>query len=236
MLITYRQHTADRAAEGVPPLPLTAEQVALLVDLLKNPPAGEADFLIHLLVDCVPPGVDQAAYVKAAFLADVAHGKVVCPLISQVRATEILGTMIGGYNVVPLIALLDNEATAEAACAALSKTLLIYDAYHDVTEKAKTNTWAQKVVQAWADAQWFTDKPALAESITVTVFKVSGETNTDDLSPATEAWSRPDIPVHAKAMLRDRFPNLPELVTELKAKGHPVAYVGDVVGKGSSRK
>jgi aconitate hydratase 2/2-methylisocitrate dehydratase len=236
MLTTYRQHTAERAIEGVPPLPLTAEQVAQLVDLLKNPPAGEAEFLMHLLVDCVPPGVDQAAYVKAAFLADVANGKVVCPLISQVRATEILGTMIGGYNVVPLIALLDNDTTAEAACAALSKTLLIYDAYHDVTEKAKTNAWAQKVVQAWADAQWFTDKPALAESITVTVFKVSGETNTDDLSPATEAWSRPDIPVHAKAMLRDRFPNLPELVSELKAKGHPVAYVGDVVGTGSSRK
>lgn len=236
MLTAYRQHTAERAAQGVPPLPLTAEQMAQLVELLKSPPTGEAEFLMHLLVDCVPPGVDKAAYVKAAFLADVAHGHVACPLINPVKATEILGTMIGGYNVSPLISLLDQADTAEASCAALSKTLLIYDAYHDVIEKAKTNTWAQKVLQAWAEAQWFTDKPALPESLTVTVFKVAGETNTDDLSPATEAWSRPDIPVHAKAMLRDRFPNLPELVTELKAKGHPVAYVGDVVGTGSSRK
>lgn len=236
MLTAYRQHAAERATQGIPPLPLTAEQTAQLVELLKSPPAGEAEFLMHLLVDCVPPGVDKAAYVKAAFLADVAHGHVACPLINPVKATEILGTMIGGYNVSPLISLLDQANTAEAACAALSKTLLIYDAYHDVIEKAKTNTWAQKVLQAWADAQWFTDKPALPESLTVTVFKVEGETNTDDLSPATEAWSRPDIPVHAKAMLRDRFSNLPELVAELKAKGHPVAYVGDVVGTGSSRK
>ncbi len=236
MLTAYRQHTAERATEGVPPLPLTAEQVAELVTLLKNPPAGEADFLMHLLVDCVPPGVDQAAYVKAAFLADVAKDKVSCPLIDRVKATEILGTMIGGYNVAPLIDLLDDAVTAEAAFQALSKTLLIYDAYHDVTEKAKTNAWAQKLVESWANADWFTSKPALPESLTVTVFKVSGETNTDDLSPATEAWSRPDIPVHAKAMLRDRVPNLPEVVAELKAKGHPVAYVGDVVGTGSSRK
>lgn len=236
MLTAYRQHTAERATEGVPPLPLTAEQVAELVTLLKNPPAGEADFLMHLLVDCVPPGVDQAAYVKAAFLADVAKDKVSCSLIDRVKATEILGTMIGGYNVAPLIDLLDDAVTAEAAYQALSKTLLIYDAYHDVTEKAKTNAWAQKLVESWANADWFTSKPALPESLTVTVFKVSGETNTDDLSPATEAWSRPDIPVHAKAMLRDRVPNLPEVVAELKAKGHPVAYVGDVVGTGSSRK
>lgn len=236
MLQAYRQHVSDRAAEGVPPLPLTAEQTAELVELLKQPPAGEGDVLLSLLVDRVPPGVDQAAYVKAAFLADVAHGKVSCPLIDRVRATDILGTMIGGYNVAPLIALLDDEVTAAAACAALSKTLLVYDAYHDVTEKAKTNVWAQKVLESWADAQWFTSKPALPEAITVTVFKVAGETNTDDLSPATEAWSRPDIPVHAKAMLRDRFPNLPDVVAELKAKGHPVAYVGDVVGTGSSRK
>lgn len=236
MLQAYRQHVSDRAAEGVPPLPLNAEQTADLVALLKQPPAGEEAFLLSLLVDRVPPGVDQAAYVKAAFLADVAHGKVSCPLIDRVQATEILGTMIGGYNVAPLIALLDDEVTAAAACAALSKTLLVYDAYHDVTEKAKTNAWAQKVLESWADAQWFTNKPALPEAITVTVFKVAGETNTDDLSPATEAWSRPDIPVHAKAMLRDRFPNLPDVVAELKAKGHPVAYVGDVVGTGSSRK
>ncbi len=236
MLANYRQHTAERASEGVPPLPLTSEQTAELVELLKSPPAGEAEFLMHLLVDCVPPGVDQSAYVKAAFLADVAQGKVACPLIDRVKATQILGTMIGGYNVSPLIALLDNDVTAEAAYQALSKTLLIYDAFHDVTEKAKTNAWAQKVLQSWADAEWFTHKPALPESITVTVFKVAGETNTDDLSPATEAWSRPDIPVHAKAMLRDRVPNLPEVVAELKAKGHPVAYVGDVVGTGSSRK
>ncbi len=236
MLTAYRQHTAERATEGVPPLPLTAEQVAELVSLFKNPPEGEADFLMHLLVDCVPPGVDQAAYVKAAFLADVAKGKVSCQLIDRVKATEVLGTMIGGYNVAPLIDLLDDAVTAEAAYQALSKTLLIYDAYHDVTEKAKTNAWAQKLVESWANADWFTSKPALPESITVTVFKVAGETNTDDLSPATEAWSRPDIPVHAVAMLRDRVPNLPQVVAELKAKGHPVAYVGDVVGTGSSRK
>ena len=236
MLTAYRQHTAERATEGVPPLPLTAEQVAELVSLFKNPPEGEADFLMHLLVDCVPPGVDQAAYVKAAFLADVAKGKVSCQLIDRVKATEVLGTMIGGYNVAPLIDLLDDAVTAEAAYQALSKTLLIYDAYHDATEKAKTNAWAQKLVESWANADWFTSKPALPESITVTVFKVAGETNTDDLSPATEAWSRPDIPVHAVAMLRDRVPNLPQVVAELKAKGHPVAYVGDVVGTGSSRK
>ena len=173
MLTAYRQHTAERANEGVPPLPLTAEQVAELVELLKNPPAGEADFLMHLLVDCVPPGVDQAAYVKAAFLADVAKAKVVCPLIDRVRATEILGTMIGGYNVAPLIDLLDDDVTAEAAYQALSKTLLIYDAYHDVTEKAKTNAWAQKLVESWANADWFTSKPELPEAITVTVFKVA---------------------------------------------------------------
>lgn len=236
MLANYRQHTAERAVEGVPPLPLNPEQTAYLVELLKNPPEGEAEFLTHLLVDCVPPGVDQAAYIKAAFLADVALGKVVCPFIDRVKATQILGTMIGGYNVSPLIDLLDDEVTAESAYQALRKTLLIYDAFHDVTEKAKTNAWAQKLIQSWADADWFTSKPALPESITVTVFKVAGETNTDDLSPATEAWSRPDIPVHAKAMLRDRVPNLPEVVAGLKAKGHPVAYVGDVVGTGSSRK
>lgn len=236
MLAAYRQHTAERAAEGVPPLPLSPEQVAELIELIKNPPVGEAEFLMHLLVDCVPPGVDQAAYVKAAFLADVAKGIVTTPLINRVKATEILGTMMGGYNVAPLIDLLDDAETAETAFQALSKTLLVYDAYHDVIEKSKSNDWAKKLVDSWANAEWFTSKPALPESITVTVFKVAGETNTDDLSPATEAWSRPDIPVHAKAMLRDRFPNLPEVVEELKAKGHPVAYVGDVVGTGSSRK
>lgn len=236
MLVAYRQHTAERAAEGVPPLPLSAEQVASLVELLKNPPVGEESFLMHLLVDCVPPGVDQAAYVKAAFLADVAKGSVSSPLIDRVKATEILGTMMGGYNVAPLIDLLDDELTAEAAYQALSHTLLIYDAYHDVVEKSATNAWAKKLIESWANADWFLQKPALPESMTVTVFKVAGETNTDDLSPATEAWSRPDIPVHAKAMLRDRFDNLAAVIDELKAKGYPVAYVGDVVGTGSSRK
>lgn len=236
MLEAYRTHVDERAAEGLPPLPLDAAQVADLVELIKNPPAGEEDALLDLLINRVPPGVDQAAYVKAAFLADVAKGATPCGLINAVRATELLGTMLGGYNIQPLIELLDNAETAEMAANALSHTLLIYDAFHDVAEKSKTNAAAAKVVRSWADAQWFTSKPELAKAITVTVYKVPGETNTDDLSPATEAWSRPDIPLHAKSMLISKMDNPLETIASLKEKGHPIAYVGDVVGTGSSRK
>jgi len=236
VLESYRQHVKEREAEGLPPLALEAGQVAELIELIKSPPAGEEDFLLELLVDRVPPGVDQAAYVKAAFLADIAKGNAQCELIDPVRATEILGTMLGGYNIQPLIDLLDNEATADAAAAALSHTLLIYDAFHDVAEKSKNNDAAARVIRSWADAEWFTSKPALAEEIVVTVFKVPGETNTDDLSPATEAWSRPDIPLHAKSMLVSKMDDPLGTIEELKKKGHSIAYVGDVVGTGSSRK
>lgn len=236
MLKSYRKHVAERNAEGLPPLPLDATQVAALVELLKSPPVGEEEFILNLLVHRVPPGVDQAAYVKAAFLADVARGNTSCDLIDPVDATRLLGTMLGGYNIQPLIELLDNSKTAKVAAKALSHTLLIYDAFHDVAEKAGDNAAAASVIRAWADAQWFTSKPAMPEEITVSVFKVAGETNTDDLSPATEAWSRPDIPLHAKSMLIKSMENPLEVIAELKRKGHPVAYVGDVVGTGSSRK
>jgi len=238
MLEAYRSHVAERAEQGIPPLPLDAEQTAKVVELIKNPPAGEEEFVLDLLSNRVPPGVDEASYVKAGFLADVAKGEVVVDLISPEKATFLLGTMLGGYNVQPLIELLDSEnaAVAEEAVKALSKTLLVYDAYHDVVEKSKTNDYAMQVVKSWADAEWFTNKPKMPESITVTVFKVEGETNTDDLSPATAAWSRPDIPLHAKEMLAARMDDVDGTIESLKAKGHPVAYVGDVVGTGSSRK
>lgn len=239
MLEAYRAHVADRAALGIPPLPLSAEQTADLCELLKNPPAGEEDFLVELLRDRIPPGVDQAAYVKATFLSAIAKGEASSPLISPVYAVELLGTMMGGYNVSALLQLLksDDAAIAEAATIALSKTLLVYDAFHDVQELAASgHANAQRVMQAWADAEWFTSRPTLPEAITVTVFKVPGETNTDDLSPATHATTRPDIPLHATAMLETRLPGSLEVIAELKQKGHPVAYVGDVVGTGSSRK
>lgn len=236
MLTEYQNHVEQRAQEGLPPLPLDAEQVTSLVEQLKKTNNTDSEVLLDLLIHRVPPGVDQAAYVKAGFLADVAKGTASCDLISPVYATELLGTMMGGYNIQPLIDLLDVAETADAAEAALSKTLLVYDAYHDVVEKSATNDYAKRVVQAWADAEWFEAKPALPESITVTVFKVPGETNTDDLSPATEAWSRPDIPLHAKAMLVSKMPEGLETIESLKEKGHPLAYVGDVVGTGSSRK
>ena len=238
MLNAYREHVAERAEQGIPPLPLDAEQTAQLVELIKNPPAGEEAFVLDLLSHRVPPGVDEASYVKASFLADVAKETVQVALIAPEQATFLLGTMLGGYNVQPLIELLDsaNKAVAEEAVKALSKTLLVYDAYHDVVEKSKTNDYAMQVVKSWAEAEWFTNKPKLPESITVTVFKVEGETNTDDLSPATAAWSRPDIPLHAKEMLASRIEDVDGTIESLKAKGHPVAYVGDVVGTGSSRK
>ncbi len=238
MLDAYRSHVAERSEQGLPPLPLTAEQTASLVELIKNPPTGEESFMVDLLTNRVPPGVDEASYVKAGFLTDVANGTITNDLISAEQATFLLGTMLGGYNVQPLISLLDSDKTnvAEAAVKALSKTLLVYDAYHDVVEKSKTNDYAMQVMQSWANAEWFTNKPKMPEEITVTVFKVEGETNTDDLSPATAAWSRPDIPLHAKEMLAARIDDVGAVMDQLKAKGHTVAYVGDVVGTGSSRK
>ncbi len=237
MLEAYRQHVAERAAQGLPPLPLNPEQIVALVELVKNPPAGEGDFLLNLLVERVPAGVDQAAYIKAGFLTALAKGEAKSPLLDAARATELLGTMLGGYNIHPLIDQLDNPALAAIAAKALAKTLLMFDAYHDVIAKANAgNANAKTVVDAWANASWFTDRPELAKEITVTVFKVPGETNTDDLSPASEAWSRPDIPLHAKAMLVAKMPDAMEKMAELKQKGYPLAYVGDVVGTGSSRK
>ncbi|GKT12292.1 MAG: aconitate hydratase 2/2-methylisocitrate dehydratase [Thiomicrorhabdus sp.] len=238
MLDAYRSHVAERLDQGLPPLPLDAEQTAQLVELIKSPPAGEEVFVVDLLTNRVPPGVDEASYVKAAFLADLASGKITSDLISAVEAVFLLGTMLGGYNVQPLISLLDStdSEVAEAAVAALSKTLLVYDAYHDVVEKSKTNDYAMQVMKSWAEAEWFTAKAKMPEAIKVTVFKVEGETNTDDLSPATAAWSRPDIPLHAKEMLAARIENVGDIMDSLKAKGNIVAYVGDVVGTGSSRK
>ena len=240
MLEQYRKHVAERAAEGIVPKPLDAEQVAALVDLLKNPPVGEEAFIVDLLENRVPAGVDEAAYVKASFLTAIAKGEASSPLVSPQKATELLGTMLGGYNVAPLIELLDNADLAATAATALSQILLIFDAFHDVQQKAEAgNAFAKQVLQSWADAEWFTSRPDVPEKYTVTVFKVTGETNTDDLSPAPDAWSRPDIPLHAKAMLkmpRDGITNAEQQITELKAKGFPVAYVGDVVGTGSSRK
>jgi aconitate hydratase 2 / 2-methylisocitrate dehydratase len=239
MLEQYRKHVAERAAEGIVPKPLDAEQVAALVELLKNPPAGEEAFIVDLLENRIPAGVDEAAYVKASFLTALAKGEASSPLISPQKATELLGTMLGGYNVAPLIELLDNAELAPTAARALSQILLIFDAFHDVQQKAEAgNVYAKQVLQSWADAEWFTSRPDVPEKYTVTVFKVSGETNTDDLSPAPDAWSRPDIPLHAKAMLkmpRDGISNAEQQISELKAKGFPVAYVGDVVGTGSSR-
>ncbi len=236
MLESYRAHVAERAAQGLPPLPLDASQTAALVEALKNPPVGEEETLVDLLTQRVPPGVDEAAYVKAAFLTAVAKGEVGSPLITPSHAVQLLGTMVGGYNVATLVELLDSPALAEAAADALSAMLLVFEAYHDVKAKADNNPAAQRVIQAWAEAQWFTDRAELPESIRCIVFKVPGETNTDDLSPASEAWSRPDIPLHAKAMLVAKMPDALEKIAELKAKGLPLAFVGDVVGTGSSRK
>jgi len=249
MLQAYVTQVAERAALGIPPLPLSAQQTAELIDLLKNPSTSEADFLLDLITHRVPAGVDDAAKVKASYLAAVAHGTEKCMIMSRQKATELLGTMLGGYNISPLIALLDDEETAATAAEALKKTLLMFDQFHDVKEKAdQGNAHAKAVLQSWADAEWFTTRPEVPQSLTVTVFKVPGETNTDDLSPAPDAWSRPDIPLHALAMLKNKregAPFVPEedgkrgpvkFIEELKSKGHPIAYVGDVVGTGSSRK
>jgi aconitate hydratase 2 / 2-methylisocitrate dehydratase len=247
MLQAYRQHVADRATLGIPPLPLSAQQTAELVELLKAPPKGEEVTLLELITQRVPAGVDDAAKVKASYLAAVAHGTELCPLIDRKRATELLGTMLGGYNIHPLISLLDDAAVGATAATALKKTLLMFDQFHDVQEKAgKGNANAQAVLQSWADAEWFTSRPEVPKSITVSIFKVTGEINTDDLSPAPDAWSRPDIPLHALAMHKNpRAGVVPEeegkrgpvkFIEDLRAKGHLVAYVGDVVGTGSSRK
>ena len=237
-LPAYRAAAAEREALGVPPLPLDAPQTQALTQLLEQPPTGEEAALLELLSERIPPGVDEAAFVKADWLSAVAQGQRTSPLVNPMEATQLLATMIGGYNVAALIALLSNSDSSIAAAAAegLSRTLLVYDAYNDVLELAASNSYAQQVVDSWAAAEWFTAKPELPETITVTVFKVEGETNTDDLSPATHATTRPDIPLHATAMLETRMPGGLEALQALKAKGHPVAYVGDVVGTGSSRK
>ncbi|ELS02798.1 aconitase [Xenococcus sp. PCC 7305] len=238
MLEAYRQHKAEREAQRIPPLPLTAEQTSQLCELLKNPPTGEEETLLTLLTDRVPPGVDDAAYVKAGFLTAVARKEIACPLISPQEAVKLLGTMVGGYNVQSLVELLksDDPSIAAEATNALSKTLLVFDAFNDVLALSDANSYAKQVIDSWANGEWFVSRPKLSESITVTVFKVPGETNTDDLSPAPHATTRPDIPLHALAMLEAKMPDGLETIAKLKEKGHPVAYVGDVVGTGSSRK
>ena len=247
MLQAYRDHVAERAALGIPPLPLSAKQTGELIELLKAPPAGEEALLVELITHRVPAGVDDAAKVKASYLAAVAHGTEKCALISRARATELLGTMLGGYNISPMVDLLDDASVAAEAAEGLKKTLLMFDQFHDVKEKAdKGNAFAKAVLQSWADAEWFTSRPEVPQSITVTILKVTGETNTDDLSPAPDAWSRPDIPLHALAMLKNKRDGItPEedgkrgpvkFIEDLRARGNLVAYVGDVVGTGSSRK
>ncbi|CDG95949.1 bifunctional: aconitate hydratase 2; 2-methylisocitrate dehydratase [Xenorhabdus bovienii str. puntauvense] len=247
MLEEYRKHVAERAAQGIVPKPLDAAQAAALVELLKNPPKGEEDFLLDLLTNRVPPGVDEAAYVKAGFLAAIAKSETASPLVTREKAIELLGTMQGGYNIHALIDALDDEKLAPISVKALSHTLLMFDSFYDVEEKAKAgNSHAKQIIQSWADAKWFLERPELAEKITITVFKVTGETNTDDLSPAQDAWSRPDIPLHALAMLKNAREGIEpdqagavgpiKQIEELNKKGHPLAYVGDVVGTGSSRK
>ena len=247
VLEAYRQHVEERAQAGVPPKPLNAEQTAALVELLKNPPAGEEEAILDLLTNRVPPGVDEAAYVKAGFLTAIAKGEAESPLIDRVHAVKLLGTMQGGYNIVSLVELLDDDDLAREVGEQLKHTLLMFDAFHDVEERAKAgNAVAKEVIASWAEAEWFLAKPKLADKITLTVFKVPGETNTDDLSPAPDAWSRPDIPLHANAMLKNPRDGIEPVepgvtgplkqIEEVKAKGHPVVYVGDVVGTGSSRK
>jgi aconitate hydratase 2 / 2-methylisocitrate dehydratase len=236
MLKAYQAHVAERSAVQLPPLPLSAEQVAQVVELLKAPPAGEAETLLDLISNRTPAGVDQAAYVKAAFLADIAKGEAKSPVISPEKAVALLGTMLGGYNVQALVALLETSM-AEQAVKALSSTILMFDAFHDVDVLMKAgNVHAKKLIESWANAEWFTNAPVLAKEIKMVVFKVDGETNTDDLSPAQDAWSRPDIPLHAKAMLINKMPEGLKLIDTLKQKGLPLVYVGDVVGTGSSRK
>ncbi len=238
-LAAYRKHIQQRAEQGIPPLPLDATQVTACIKLIKNPAfSHEASFLVKLLTENVAPGVDPSSYVKAGFLAAVAKNEVSTPFIPPKLAIKLLGSMLGGYNVPILIELLNGKHDlAEMAAKQLSHTLLMFDAYHDVIAKAKKdNPYAHQVVEAWANAEWFTSKPKISDKLTLSVFKVSGEINTDDLSPATEAWSRPDIPLHSLVMLRNRMPDALQVIKQLKAKGHSIAFVGDVVGTGSSRK
>ncbi|MCP5349602.1 MAG: aconitate hydratase B, partial [Oceanospirillaceae bacterium] len=247
MLQDYRKHVAERAAQGIPAKPLTAEQTAGLVELLKNPPAGEEAYLVDLLENRIPPGVDEAAYVKAGFLTAIVKGETSSPLVNKQKAVKLLGMMQGGYNIATLVELLDNAELAALAAEELKHTLLMFEAFHDVKERAtKGNAAAKAVMESWANAEWFTKRAKVADSIKMTVFKVTGETNTDDLSPAPDAWSRPDIPLHARAaykMAREGLtPDEPGVtgpmkqIEAIKAKGLPVAFVGDVVGTGSSRK
>ncbi|MFQ3235552.1 MAG: aconitate hydratase 2/2-methylisocitrate dehydratase, partial [Paraglaciecola sp.] len=247
MLEAYRKHVDERAVEGIPPKALNAEQVAGLVELLKAPPAGEGEFLLELLSERVPPGVDEAAYVKAGFLSAIVNDEATSVMISKDAAIQLLGNMHGGYNIVTLVEALENNDLAELAAEELKHTLLMFDAFHDVEEKARAgNAFAQDVLESWADAEWFTARPDMPEKVTYSVFKVTSESNTDDISPAPDAWSRPDIPLHAKAMYKMTRDGLtPQKhgeigplaqIEEIKAKGHPVAFVGDVVGTGSSRK
>ena len=247
MLEAYRAHVAERAQQNIPPKPLDPEWTAGLVELLKNPPAGEEEFLLDLIANRVPPGVDEAAYVKASFLSAIVNGEASSPLIDRSAAVTLLGNMHGGYNVATLVALLDDAELSSQAAEELKSTLLVFDAFHDVAEKADSgNTDAKAVMQSWADAEWFTSNDAVPQSIKVAVFKATGEINTDDLSPAQDAWSRPDIPLHARAMFKMTRDGMhPEehgvtgpmtQIDELKARGLPVAFIGDVVGTGSSRK
>jgi aconitate hydratase 2/2-methylisocitrate dehydratase len=240
VLEAYRNHVEERAAQGIPPKPLNAEQTAELVELLKNPPAGEEDALLDLLENRIPPGVDEAAYVKAGFLSAIAKGETECALVSKEEAVRLLGMMQGGYNIATLVELLDDGALGQLAANELKHTLLVFDAFHDVKEKADAgNQNAKDIMQSWADAEWFLKRPDVPEVMTLTVFKVPGETNTDDLSPAPDAWSRPDIPLHGLAMYkmpREGLDKPLETIVELKKKGHDLVFVGDVVGTGSSRK
>jgi len=247
VLEAYRSHVAERAAQGIPPKPLNPEQTAALVELLNNPPQGEEQFLLDLITNRVPPGVDEAAYVKAAFLSAVAKGEAQSPLLDRVKAVQLLGMMLGGYNIDTLVQLLDNAELAPHAAKELKHTLLMFDRFHDVADKAKAgNAHAKAVLQSWADGEWFTSRPEVPQSIKTIVFKVTGETNTDDLSPAPDAWSRPDIPLHALAMYKmareGLTPDQPgaigpmKQIAELQKQGIQVAFVGDVVGTGSSRK
>jgi len=238
MLNEYKAHVDERKAQNIPPLPLDADQTSQLVDLLKSE-HEESELLLHLLKERVPAGVDQSAYVKAAFLADITTGETSSPYINKTDAVKILGTMLGGYNIQPLIECLKIDELGNEAAEALGKTLLIFDAFNEIFELAKTNEHAKKVVNDWAEGKWFTEKSELPEQIKLTVYKVPGEINTDDLSPATDAWSRPDIPLHALAMFkmpREGLERPLETIEELKEKGNPLVFVGDVVGTGSSRK
>ncbi len=238
MLNEYKIHEQERAEQNIPPLPLDPDQTSQLVDLLKAD-HEESELLLYLLKERVPAGVDQSAYVKAAFLADITTGEATSPYLSKLDAVKLLGTMLGGYNIQPLIACLKTDDLGEEAANALSETLLIFDAFNEIFELSKTNTYAKTVVDAWADGKWFTEKSEIPDQIKLTVYKVPGEINTDDLSPATDAWSRPDIPLHALAMFkmpREGLATPLETLETLKEKGNPLVFVGDVVGTGSSRK